>query len=151
MRLWLLQELLEALIAGLNANSHASRDQKSYGYRLSRNRDLALTASSIRGTYDLYLLSGAESTLFGLNFLTVLLPMLPESRRCSMLILDEAEANCSARSRGLIADVYLPRLAQIVNSVFVLTPFSDSDFYVPNSHELMVTKKGGISSLEVLQ
>ena len=151
MRLWLLQELLEALVAGLNAHSHPTRDHKVYGYRLSRNRDLSLTVSSARGTYDLYLLSGAESSLFTLNFLSVLLPMLPASSRCSMLVLDEIDANCSTYVRSLIADYYLPRLAKTVDSLFVITPTTPKDFCTPDCHELLVTKRDSVSTMEVVR
>ena len=150
MRLWLLQELLESLVAGLNANSHQTRDHRVYGYRLSRNRDLALTASTNKGTFDLYMLSGAESSLFTLNLLVTLLPMLPASRRSSMLILDELDSNCSTRSKDIILDVYLPKLKKIVDTIFVITPNTSKEFSIPNCHELMVTKRNTVSSLEVL-
>ena len=146
MRLWLLQELLEALIAGLNENRF-SRDQPIYGYKLSRNRELTLTASNISGTYDIRYLSGAESSLFVLSFLLVLLPMIPANRRCSLLVLDEIDSNCSSRSRSIIAENYLPQLKKIVDSVLVITPNLEKEFYVSGSRELLVVKKGGVSSL----
>jgi DNA repair exonuclease SbcCD ATPase subunit len=149
MRLWLLTELLETLISGLNNNSYSTRDHKTYGYRLSRSRDLSLTASNSRGTFDLFMLSGAESSLFTLNLLTVLLPMLPASSRCNMLILDEIDSNCSSYVKGLIADVYLPQLAEIVGSLFVLTPSTQREFYTVEANEWLVVKQNGISKLEM--
>jgi len=146
MRLWLLQELLEALVSGLNEHKF-SRDQPIYGYKLSRNRELALTASNICGTYDIRYLSGAESSLFVLNFLLVLLPMIPSNRRCNLLVLDDIDSACSKRSCDIIATDYLPRLKRIVDSVLVITPNVLQDFHVSGSRELLVIKKGGVSSL----
>jgi DNA repair exonuclease SbcCD ATPase subunit len=147
MRLWLLQELIESLISGLNDQASSVRDGHQYGYKLSRNRDLTLTASNLRGTYDIRFLSGAESSMFVLGLLTVLLPMLPSSRRSSLLILDEVDANCSNRSRQIIAAEYLPRLKKTVDSIFVITPMLARDFHVSGAREMLVTKRGGISSL----
>jgi hypothetical protein len=147
MRLWLLQELIEAIITDLNRQSRSLRDSHEYGYKLSRNRDLVFTASNIRGTYDIRYLSGAESSMFVLNLLTVLLPMLPSSRRSNLLVLDEVDANCSNRSREIIASEYLPRLKKCCGSVFVITPMMARDFHIGGANELLITKKAGISSL----
>jgi DNA repair exonuclease SbcCD ATPase subunit len=149
MRLWLLQELLEALIAGLNENIHSTRDFKTFGYKLSRNRELILTATNLRGTYDLYMLSGAEGVLFTLNLLTVLLPMLPASKRSSMLILDDMDAMCSTHVRNIIADVYLSRLKTMVDSLFFLTPTTKREFAISDANEWLVVKKNNTSTLEM--
>jgi DNA repair exonuclease SbcCD ATPase subunit len=147
MRLWLLSELLEALIAGLNAGSHSTRDRVEYGYKLSRNRELTLTASNARGTFDVRMLSGAESGLFCLNLLSVLLPLIPAARRSSVLILDEIDANCSPASRDVMASEYIPRLSRMVDSLWVVSPYGPQDFKSPGSDEYLVVKRNGISSL----
>ena len=104
MRLWLLSELLEGIIAGLNSGMNSTRDRVQYGYKLSRNRELTLTASNTQGTFDVRLLSGAESSVFCLNLLEVLLPLIPAAKRSSVLILDEIDANCSQQTRDIIAN-----------------------------------------------
>jgi hypothetical protein len=106
-----------------------------------------LTASNLSGTYDIRYLSGAEASLFVLNFLLVLLPMIPANRRCSLLVLDDIDSACSKRSCDIIANDYLPRLERMVDSILVVTPNVEQDFYVSGSRELLVIKKNSVSSL----
>jgi DNA repair exonuclease SbcCD ATPase subunit len=147
MRLWLLSELLEALVAGLNEIARTSRDRVEFGYRLGRNRDLVITASNLQGTFDVRLLSGAEANLFCLSLLSVLLPMLPSRRRSSLLVLDELDGNCDSRTRSLISEQHLPRLARAVKSLIVITPASRDEFDHPRATNLTVEKRGGVSRL----
>jgi DNA repair exonuclease SbcCD ATPase subunit len=147
MRLWLLSELLEALVQGLNNSNVGTRDRISFGYKLGRNRDLSLTASNIKGTFDVRMLSGAEGNLFCLNLLTVLLPMLPSRRRSNMLILDELDSNCSTYVAHMIAREYLPRLAKTVGTLMVVTPRTVAEFNTPKASQLLVERVGGTSSI----
>jgi hypothetical protein len=148
MRMWLLSEMVEAIVASLNESVASSRDRVHYGYKLSRNRDLALTASNLKGTFDVRLLSGGESGVFCINLITALLPLLPDHKRCSMLVLDEVDANASRATRQMLASEHLPRLAEIVPSLFVVTPYDRPDFRIDGANELLVVKKSGISAFQ---
>jgi len=144
-----LQELLETIIAGMNDGAHSSRDRKEFGYRLSRNSELTFTAANSKGTFDIRMLSGAESGFFVLNFLSVLLPMLPARKRCNTLILDEVDGQMGIQSKKIFASEYLPRLAQTVPSIFVATPSSKQEFKAQGSHEILICKEGGSSRVEI--
>lgn len=147
MRLWMLSEMLEAIIGSLNAVGESTRDRVVYGYKLSRNRDLTLTASNVSGTFDVRFLSGGEAGMFVMNLIIAVLPLLPDHRRCSTLILDEVDANASRETRAIIASEYLPRLSKVVPSVWIVTPTQKSDFMMQGANEWLVVKRGEVSRL----
>ena len=148
LRLDRLSEVLESLVSNLNSGSYALRDRVSYGYKLSRNRDLAITATNVHATYDVRFLSGAEQRVFALNLLMTLLPLLPTHRRASLLILDEMEANMSVTTRSVFSEEIVPKLQEIVPSTWIVTPLSRSAFNVPEARNLTAVKRDGVSTLQ---
>ena len=148
LRLDRLSEVLELLVDNLNSGSYALRDRVSYGYKLSRNRDLAITATNVHATYDVRFLSGAEQRMFVLNLLMTLLRLLPTHRRASILILDEMEANMSVTTRSVFAEEIVPKLQEIVPSTWIVTPLSRSAFNVPEARNLTAVKRDGVSALQ---
>jgi len=147
MRLWLLSEMLEAIVSSLNEMASSTRERISYGYKLSRNRDLAFTASNLSGTFDVRMLSGAEAGGFVISLVTAILPLLPDKKRVSTLILDEVDANASSQTRRVIATELLPRLVEIVPSLWIVTPTQKNEYRMPGARELLVVKKNAVSSL----
>ncbi len=94
---------------------------------------------------DIRHMSGAESRLFIFLFVLSLLPLIPDARRMSILVLDEPDANMDADTREVFRDALLPRLAKIVPSVVVISPNKDS---VPHhSRVFTVVKDKGHSRL----
>lgn len=147
MRLWLLSEMLEAIVSSLNSTIESTRERVSYGYRLMRNRDLSLTASNLSGTFDVRMLSGGEAGVFVINLAMAMLPLLPDQKRVSTLILDEVDANASTQTRRIISNEFLPKLKQIVPSLWVVTPTSPQEFRMSGARELMVEKRNAVSRL----
>jgi DNA repair exonuclease SbcCD ATPase subunit len=147
MRLWLLSEMLEAIVSSLNSSIESTRERVSYGYKLARNRDLSLTASNLSGTFDVRMLSGGEAGVFVINLAMAILPLLPDSKRVSTLILDEVDANASSQTRKIIANEFLPKLSEVVPSLWVVTPTLRQEFRVSGARELLVEKRGAVSRL----
>lgn len=147
MRLWLLSEMLEAIVTSLNSTVESTRERISYGYKLSRNRDLSLTASNLSGTFDVRMLSGGEAGVFVINLAMAILPMLPDSKRVSTLILDEVDANASTQTRRIISNEFLPKLQKIVPSLWIVTPTSQQEFRMSGAREMLVEKRNAVSRL----
>ena len=142
-----LSEVLETMVSNLNSGSYALRDRVSYGYKLSRNRDLSITATNVHSTYDVRFLSGAEKRVFALNLLLTLLRLLPSHRRTSLLVLDEMEANMSDATRSVFAEEIIPKLQEVVPSLWIVTPMGRDAFNVPGARNLTAVKRDGVSVL----
>ena len=71
---------------------------------------------------DVRHLSGAESRLFSLVWLLGTLPLVPSSRRCNLVVLDEFEANLDRPTREMLVGEYLPALNEVVDHVIFVTP-----------------------------
>ncbi len=94
---------------------------------------------------DIRYFSGAESRLFSIVFLLSILPMVPDSRRTNLLILDEPTANMDIGSLETFRDVLLPQLAKVVPSIVVITPNPEA---VPQQARVFtVVKENGKSTL----
>ena len=97
-------------------------EKMEFSARLSDgNLDFHVTRFDGR-TSDIRHMSGAESRLFSLVWLLGVLPLVPESRRCNMVVLDEFEANLDQVTRDLLVNEYLPALNEVVPHVVFLTP-----------------------------
>ncbi len=94
---------------------------------------------------DVRLLSGAESNSFRLLFMLSLLPLIPDSRRLNIAVLDEPTAHMDPVSRRIFVERFLPVLCEVVPHVFVITP--NLDEFIEGSHEIIVTKRNGVSSI----
>ena len=94
---------------------------------------------------DVRNLSGAESNSFQLLCLISLLPLLPDSERVNIVVLDEPTSHMDAVSRTLFNERYLPVLREVVPNIYVVTPHSDD--VCPNSNEWVVKKHHGVSTL----
>jgi DNA repair exonuclease SbcCD ATPase subunit len=90
-------------------------------------------------------LSGAESNSFQLLCLISLLPLLPDSERVNMVILDEPTSHMDKVSRSIFNERFVPVLREIVPSVYIISPHEDD--VCQNSHEWIVQKRNGLSSL----
>lgn len=112
------------------------------------NRSVQLLATRGKRTYDICHLSGAESQAFNLLSLLALTPLVPEQYRSNVLIMDEIDSAMSPQNRKLLANELLPRLQQLIPTIFVVTPHSEREFYVPNSVNYIVERKRGRSKLE---
>ena len=93
---------------------------------------------------DVRLLSGAESNCFRLLFVLALLPLVPESRRLNVLVLDEPTSLMHSVTRDVFMDRYVPAIRAMVPNVFIITP---NDEYAEGSTEWIVEKSGGVSSV----
>ena len=98
-------------------------------------------------TSDIRHMSGAESRMFSLVWLMAVLPMVPASRRCNLVVLDEFEANLDQPTRELLVDEYLPALNEVVDHVVFVTPNPPPE---PGHgrRSLMVVKEGEHSTVE---
>lgn len=98
-------------------------------------------------TSDIRHMSGAESRLFSLVWLLGVLPLVPESRRCNIVVLDEFEANLDQVTRDLLVNEYLPALNEVVPHVVFLTPNTPPEPGL-GRRSLMVVKEGKVSRVE---
>lgn len=94
---------------------------------------------------DVRLLSGAESDSFRLLCLLAVLPLLPDSLRINLAILDEPCSHMDEASRDLIRDRYMPALKELVPNLFVITQTPEDT--LDNSAVWTVIKSGNYSKL----
>lgn len=94
---------------------------------------------------DVRQLSGGEMRAFNLLLLLSLLPLIPDSRRTNIVILDECTANMDNPTKHLVYEQYIPLLSEIVPHVIVLdtgtTPIDDA-------LELYAVKENGTTTLQ---
>lgn len=109
--------------------------------------DVWVTRRMAKGevTSDIRHMSGAESRLFIFLFVLSLLPLIPDSRRMNILVLDEPDANMDPDTREIFRDSLLPRLAKVVPSVVVISP--NKDIVPHHSRVFTVVKNKGESRL----
>ena len=96
---------------------------------------------------DVRSLAGAESSAFTLLVLLSILPFVKSSDRCNILVLDEIESGLDTYSKELFITKFLPLLSQVVPHIFILTPMSDKEFYIPNAAQYLVIKNKNVSTL----
>jgi DNA repair exonuclease SbcCD ATPase subunit len=95
-------------------------------------------------TSDIRNMSGAESNSFVLLSSLSLLPLLPDSRRTNMIILDEPFCMCDTATRKKIIQSFFPALHLVVpNIVFI----SNTPEQVDGSEPFTVVKQDGKSEL----
>jgi len=95
-------------------------------------------------TSDIRKLSGAESSLFSLVLIIALLSFVPDSRRCNLLILDEATANLSEENQQAMGEI-LKVMLQIIPSIILVTP-RNSEMY-EGANNFTVIKENGSSTI----
>lgn len=107
-----------------------------------------LAARNNKAATDVRTLSGSEKRKFILLSALALLPLVPPSARCNLLVLDEMESNMDAPSQHMLVNNFIPMLNSLIPNVVVITPKSEKDFYLPNAVSYTVVKKNGVSRLE---
>jgi hypothetical protein len=113
-----------------------------------QNREFQLLVQRAqKHTSDVRYLSGAESRLLSLLSLLAFLPLLPDNLRSNICILDEMEANLSRSSRELFIRKSLPVLQKMVPNIFIITPLTAQDFYIPEAKNLRVVMQNGVSTI----
>ena len=94
---------------------------------------------------DVRNLSGAESNSFQLLCLISILPLMPDTDRVNLVILDEPTSHMCPISRTIFNERYLPVLREVVPSTYVISP--NSDDLCSDSVEWTVQKRNGVSSI----
>ncbi len=130
--------------------NHLAREIYSEPYKFSL--DLAknkfdLLATRARKTTDIRSFSGAEGRLFSLLSLLALRPLLPKHLTTNLLVLDEVEAGLSPENQQLLIQEFIPRILQVIPTIFFITPKSAKEFYVPNAQEMLVIRQRGIARI----
>ena len=119
---------LEGMAAAVSGNINKLTpflypERMAFGLSVGENRmDVVATRQDGRFS-DVRHLSGAESRVFSLLWLASTLPMMPDSKRCNLVVLDEFEAGLDEVSRSLLVDEYLPKLQTMVPHILFVTPF----------------------------
>jgi ABC-type uncharacterized transport system YnjBCD ATPase subunit len=78
-------------------------------------------------------------------FLLAVLPMIPSSRRCDTLILDEPSVNFDEAMSENFRTRFLPSLLKVVPKIVVVTPLAEE---YPGARVMTVVRKGKESHLE---
>lgn len=95
-------------------------------------------------TTDVRKLSGAESSMFSLLLLIVLLTFVPKAKRSNLLVLDEPNANFGQEMTEAFIR-FLPVLNKVIPHIIVITPHSEID--IPGARYFTVEKKGSRSRI----
>lgn len=137
-------------INNLNAIAHLMFSEPiEFSYRIAKNAFDILAQRNTRGgeAKDVSSLSGSEAGAFKALSVLALMPLLPSSKRFGFIIFDEIEANMDKPTRELLVREFLPVLTKVVPLVIFITPKTKSEFLVPRSRELLVTKKNGVATV----
>ena len=97
-------------------------------------------------TSDVKALSGAESRMFSMLNLLAILPLIPKSRRCNTLIVDEPTANLDAPYIKMFTQRILPQLNRIIPHIVVISPLEDHKD-VQNCKLFKIVKSGDTSTI----
>lgn len=97
---------------------------------------------------DVRTLSGAESDCFRMLMSMSLLPLIPDSRRMNVIILDEPTSHCDDVSRNIFVERFLPMLAEVVPHIFIITPHKQE--ICEGAAEFVIIKERGKSRIEEL-
>lgn len=95
---------------------------------------------------DIKTLSGAESDCFRLLFLIAMLHLLPDDKKCNILVLDECSSHMDTISKQKFISDFIPYINSIVPTVYVLDPHNDP--YV-DSVNYVVIKENGVGKLSL--
>lgn len=149
LKVLMVQSLAKALEKNMNRYSRQIfQENFKFEFAISEGNfsiSVIRTAGKTSVASDVRHMSGAESRLFGFLFLLSLLPLIPESRRFNILILDEPDANMDSATREVFREVLLPKLAEIVPSVVCISP--NSDMIPHQARVVTVVKDKGVSRL----
>lgn len=149
LRVGLLQGLMDAYLSALNERATwllgAGKFEAVFG---KRTMELYFVRRGQRTPS--YALSGYESRAFEILHYLALTPLLPANLRCNTVILDEMEACLSPDNMRRFSEELIPALAEQVESVVVITPFSEKELYFPQAREVMVTLKDGVAGLSIV-
>ncbi len=112
------------------------------------NKGISLQVTRPNGDMsDVRELSGAESDCFILLCLISILPLLDETQRTNLVVLDEPLSHSDEATRIRVINNYLPALHAVVpNLVFI----SNTPEQVEGSVNLLVTKHNGKSTLAMM-
>lgn len=94
---------------------------------------------------DVHTLSGAESRAFSFLLPLAILPMIPESRRLNVMVLDEPLQNMGEARKDLFVNSFIPKLKTLIPHIVILS--TDNEYY-KDSRILYVVKEKSKSRLE---
>ena len=95
---------------------------------------------------DVRFLSAAEADCFACLHLLSILPLIHDSRRLNMAVLDEPMCHAHEVTRRVFRDKFLPVLCTVVPHVFVIT--QNEDDYIDGSRKIHFIKECGVSRIE---
>ena len=95
---------------------------------------------------DVRFLSAAEADCFSCLHLLSILPLIHDSRRLNMAVLDEPMCHAHEVTRRVFRDKFLPVLCTVVPHVFVIT--QNEDDYIDGSRKIHIIKECGVSRIE---
>lgn len=113
-------------------------------------RELSILAERNGDITDVRLISGFEGRAFSMASVVSILPLLPSRQQTNLLILDEMETCLSPPNREHLMTDLIPRVAQFIPSVYVITALPPQEFHVPDSRELKMVLRNSTSTLEGL-
>lgn len=133
-----------------NMNKHASllfRERFKFTFEIDQSNFSILAtrwSNGVETVSDVRDLSGAESRCF-INLLTLaFIPLIPDSRRCNIIVLDEPTVNFDQELTELFCSSFLPQLNKVIPHIIIVTPLS---LDIPNCKKIVVEKNGNESKL----
>lgn len=147
-KIFVMQNIAGKIMENMNKYSHLLfPEPMKFTCEVDINK-FNITATRGDGTEsDVRDLSGGESISFALLWMGAVLPLIPENRRSSMVILDEFEAGVDEVTRSMIIEDYLPQLNTVVDHIMFITP--NSPRQIPNSRVVTCIKSGKTTTLEI--
>ena len=129
--------------ASLNTCSHTLFDAYKFHFDVTQ-KDFRILFEDRRGAFDVRHLSGAESRCFTVLSMLAILPLLPSSARCNVLVLDEMDVNLDHALQDRYCNLFLPELQAVVPHVLVVTPFPER---YPEGRHVTVERRNGTSHI----
>lgn len=118
-----------------------SATEAGVSIRVDRNNGKADAVSDVRH------LSGAESDAFRALSVAALLPLVPNSRRLNLLILDEPMSHMDDRYKALFKEQFIPVMRELVPTLVIISPHEND--ICQDSKIWTITKQHGVSSLKI--
>lgn len=100
---------------------------------------------------DAAMLSGSEARCFQVLCFAALAPYIPARYRFDTVILDELESMMTPATRNLFIKSAIPKIAESVRSVTIVTPLPEQEFFVDGARHVQVIKENSRSRLEVVK
>lgn len=146
LKIFVMQNLAEKIVQNLNAFSHLLFPEPfTFDITIEQNV-FSIWAKRGDKISDIKYLSGAESRAFSLLWMISILPLIPNDRRCNLIILDEVTSGLDEPTQDLLINKFLPELNHIVPHVIFITP-SHADYPVVD-RTIKVIKERNCSTLE---